>query len=546
MKHCMTYFRTLLLTLAGASLASCYSYDDEQQPESSESMSTVAINIYVPKGTTGTRAGNEYGSGFDQDKVAASEAENAMHSVRIWAFDHNDVTGPAIAYKDTTFAATDEDDNPVYITAHTVYMPIRKNYIRNKAKLDFWVVANTESVGITDLPADESTTRAVLKAKTFGGNYFGLNARQSSVPGSGLPMSAIYMGIDGNGFELSTDGDNIVEDKPQITLTRAISRLRFVFSRNNYSENVKIHRIEVLGESLPLNQYLFPANQSDYNQEENYTVGKLTISNSYNTTYPLFAYPTGGVDGVIVIPVCDDPESLKQGADPNDTDASKYNKRIDDAITDGKACQLTNPYTYLRESFYGLSGKIYYSVDGKEGEADFVTKAPADFSRNHSWIVYGYFKQNKLQLTVTVMPWILKTTEIDYQNTATLDGTPAWVENTYSALSDKEVRILNDETKPLQLKFKLTAPRNYTWVASFTSDTGNPTAFKFLNENNEKVDSYSGTITGAEATIRIVADDYSATENSSAYLNIVIPNVEGHSLIVPEISGFKIIQTVTL
>ena len=46
---------------------------------------------------------------------------------------------------------------------------------------------------------------------------------------------------------------------------------------------------------------------------------------------------------------------------------------------------------YLRESDKKLTGTIRYTIGGKEKETPFEMNAAGDFTRNHTWIVYGYF-----------------------------------------------------------------------------------------------------------------------------------------------------------
>lgn len=524
----------------------------------------LCINVYAPAGQVLTRAG-EYGDDFTtSDKVKATDAENAMHKVQIWAFEHDSGDdAQAIAYKDTTFTATTEGDVTTYVTEHTIQMPILKYYVEKKAKLDFWVVCNPGSTGLTadDLPANDSPTRAKLKALMFGhegtSDYFGTTSRTSQVPAGGLPMTAVYKGSDDKGFELSTDGETIVQQKPNIELTRAISRVRFVFSRSVEASNVTIERITINGQSLPLKQYLFPAGASSYDAGSNAetTENSLVLSNTTVAEYPLFN-SLGSYQGSTIIPPTDNPELLKQGRDGADATAQGYYDRIDEAINQNKACQFTaenSNYIYLRESYYQLRGTIDYTTDGNPGTATFITQTAADFSRNHTWIVYGYFNRGTLQLTVTAQPWWLRTTEMDYSNTLQVpeNGTLQWTANTYDASNSYPNVAETDGIRTLTLasdkvaegKFEITSPKGFIWTAMFRSVSGNPTAFTFTDaEGNNPSQTASGTVGLGSSTIYIKPAQEIVGTTSAAILTIVVRQGEGKNIPVEELSNYRIVQ----
>ena len=62
---------------------------------------------------------------------------------------------------------------------------------------------------------------------------------------------------------------------------------------------------------------------------------------------------------------------------------------------------------YIRETAKRISGKIYYTTGGSEKEASFSMEDGDALTRNHSWLVFGYFSEEAgtLHLTVTVSDW---------------------------------------------------------------------------------------------------------------------------------------------
>jgi hypothetical protein len=64
---------------------------------------------------------------------------------------------------------------------------------------------------------------------------------------------------------------------------------------------------------------------------------------------------------------------------------------------------------YLRESDKLVGGKIYFQIgEDEEKSVEFFLKEAGDFTRNHTWIVYGYFAgNNNLRIfTVVFTPWV--------------------------------------------------------------------------------------------------------------------------------------------
>ena len=524
---------------------------DEQELTGSKAVRMMPISIFTRDAGIATRA---------SDNVVGTDLERTIYSVQLWAFEHGTAeTAEAIAYKDTTFTS----DN---VGSATFYLPVDDNLITSKAKLDFYVVVNPESAGL-NLPRSAAATRTTLTSTMFGregtSDRFGLTNAVHDVPEAGLPMSGIYQGADNNGYQISTDGKTFAETKPNIVVERAISKIRFIFSRSAEATNVTIKRI-VINEpanSLPLKQYIFPATAAQYDQTTNAETASLTFQNPQLASNPLF-YSGTAYNGGTLIPTCDDPELYIKGKVAGDDDAQSYYDRIEAAIADNKLSEDHNAgswCTYLRESFYSLSGTIYYTADGENKEATFTTTVPEDFSRNHIWIVYGYFNRGTLNLTLTVNPWELKPFVLDYSNTLMVpeSGKISWTTGTYNpqfsypqiaaeTIDGSEVYTLTlSRGVTAECTFEITSPQGFTWTASFSTLSGNPTAFKFVDGEGNLSNTYTGTVGVGPSTLRIRAAEANTSVESSAILTIVVRQGEGKNIPVTELSNWKIIQRAT-
>ena len=75
---------------------------------------------------------------------------------------------------------------------------------------------------------------------------------------------------------------------------------------------------------------------------------------------------------------------------------------------------------YLRESDKKITGTITYTVGSSTTElsAPFTMSEAGDFSRNHTWIVYGFFagKDNLKVFSVDVNDWTESSGEREVYN----------------------------------------------------------------------------------------------------------------------------------
>jgi hypothetical protein len=171
-----------------------------------------------------------------------------------------------------------------------------------------------------------------------------------------------------------------------VPLTRAVSKIRFVFAKTTGQPKVSITSITMNAGMIPDEEYLFTTPQS---MTYNANAGELLSS-----------------------PIDD----IKQTADPTDyiyfnQDAQEYENLINTAASKETPEVTVRGPIYLRESDKQLAGTITYTIAGGEPQSvGFQMQQAGDFSRNHTWIVYAYYAgSGKLQVqTVYVKDWSTK------------------------------------------------------------------------------------------------------------------------------------------
>ena len=175
-----------------------------------------------------------------------------------------------------------------------------------------------------------------------------------------------------------------------------------------------------------------------------------------------------------------------------------------------------------------------------------------DLLRNHDVIVFAYLKGGgEIVLTVTVKPWELKESTIEYSQTPIIRGVPKWTDNTYDqTMSYPSVEEEEGGIRTITLRagtaaeysFEITSPQGFSWIANFTSLTGNPQAFKFVHADNSLSDTFTGTIGTGPTTLKIKAATDTPTESSSAILTFTVRQGEGKNIPLSTLSIYKIVQ----
>lgn len=342
----------MLLLMAG-----CTSSSTDEESQKPKEKPVLKIYLFAPESPIVTRAtiGN----------VSASDAEKAIHTIDVWVFEHEapDKKVSYIHLDDVSFTGQKE-----------IAMDISDKFadLPKKPNVDIYVIANKESCGLTSL--SETTTLAELKEVCIHNGSFGIDplTTTTSVSAAGLPMSGLLE-------------NQIVSGIPpvytamthNVKLVRAVSKIRFVFSKSNANPPaISNLGISLKANMLPKQEYIF--------LEDVYPDAKVHIKKTGNDDYETQATLVSDVSGTN-IEDCENPASYAYTSETGQA----YETKINDGITAGDLSEIGT--FYFRESDKKLEGTISYTVGSTPKSADFMMAAAGDFTRNHTWIVYGYF-----------------------------------------------------------------------------------------------------------------------------------------------------------
>lgn len=465
-----------------STMASC-SDQDSQAPATGDE-AYLNLSFSTASATT-SRAGGAENIGNDETQ-ANPTAESDIHSIKVWVFKSG--TGASanpIAYKEDTPSAVDGSTVNGNYTLNLRFL--RKINGEELNNIDLYILANSESTNMAEKLNGKdlrSITRADLQGVTFD-DPFGITAEGKAqttvVPtGKGLPISRAITNI--------AIADHVADTEAgakgkgiSIPLVRAVSKLHFYFARkaNANTENVKVTRIEIDGETFPTASYIFP-------DEEEYTkadANKAATSNKYGT--PSYVTTLLKLDGVgsTEIKEVEDPLTYVQGAGET---AQTYMDRMNNEIGG-------HNLSYLRETNKPITGKIYYQLaeGGIEKSQEFTIPSEDKAIRNRELVVYGYFLQGgALCLDWQVMPWNKVSSEISWSNVncqmyawqtgSTLKPQGGDAEGLYCLVNypryqDEDHKILEDKKSGAAFYFKIESPAGLVWKAHLT----NPTEFAF-------------------------------------------------------------------
>lgn len=462
-----------------STMASC-SDQDSQAPATGEE---AYLNLSFSTASNTTSRASRAGDIGNNETQANPPAESDIHSIKVWVFKSG--TGPSanpIAYK--------EDNTPTAVgggTANGNYTLnlrfLRKINGEELKNIDLYILANSESTNMADKLNGKnlrSITRADLQKATFD-DPFGITtegkAQTTVVPtGMGLPISRAITNI-----EIAKHvADTEIEAKDKgisIPLVRAVSKLHFYFARtadaDALTENVKVTKIEIDGNTFPTESYVFP-DEEDYATAD---ANKAATSNKYGT--PSYVSTLLKLDGVANtgIKAVTDPLAYKRVPGEN---AQTYMNRMNNEIGG-------HNLSYLRETNKPITGKIYYQLadGGSVKSQGFTIPSSGNAIRNRELVVYGYFLQGgALCLDWQVMPWNKVTSEISWSNVncqmfawqtgTTLKPQEGDAEGLYCLVNypryqDKDHKILEDKKSGAAYYFKVESPAGLVWKAHLTN-----------------------------------------------------------------------------
>ena len=366
-KHIGWWLCSMLMLLCW----SCGGQDTDTDTPDVDQGPFLEIKVYSPERSQVTRA--------DIGDVPGDDNENTIHHMNIWVFE-NHGTGQTDDGKFVGYLSV-ANPNPLVDSPYRIL--VSETFVDNPPAVDIYVTANvTESN--TGIKLDRTTTRDQLDAALIGQNYFGLSSPVKVVPTDSLPMSGVLKNQPVVGIA------PIVSVVTNVKVARAVSKVRFVFcnSSDAVDQKLTIQSITFDDEMIPKEEYLF--------LNAPYTGRNFKVGSEYEAAAPLVNTPT-------VVASYSSPTEYAYRGQTGEEYEALINKGIKEEILTevGKF--------YLRESDKKITGTITYTVGSSTTalSAPFTMSEAGDFSRNHTWIVYGFFagKDNLKVFSVDVNDW---------------------------------------------------------------------------------------------------------------------------------------------
>jgi hypothetical protein len=364
--------------------AACSSSDEGgQEGVAAKKPAMLAIYVYAPEQTAAAARQAEVTRGDVGDVNVSSAAEGEIKSLQLWIYESE--SGAYVGYLDTK----DGELAPLNNGEGALYqIPVSDDFASRKPYVNVYVQANVKAancgVGVLN---DETIHGDLMNGAKIASDYFGLGNLVTSVPDEGLPMAGklALQPVVGDAPALRVGSMSAVST---VQLTRAVSKLRFVFAKTTGQPTVTITGITMNAEMIPDEEYLF----------------KTPASMNYNAD----------VAPLLSVPIAD----IASTPDPTqyiyfDQEAQAYENLIN-----GANLTVRGPI-YLRESDKQLSGTISYKIDGgTEQTADFQMQQAGDFLRNHTWIIYAYYAgSGRLQVqSLYVKDWSGKEMSHNFYN----------------------------------------------------------------------------------------------------------------------------------
>ena len=374
----------LLCSMLTVLFSACSSSDAAEGPkEATHQQPQLAIYVYAPEQAAAKR--NAAQTRANEGEVDAITNEGTIKSLQIWIFEKESKN--KVGYFSTEdVTALNEGVGATY------QIPVKDDFASSKPDVNVYVMANVKNAncGIIDEELNKETAHAaLLEGAVIANGKFGLEQNTRSVPTDGLPFSGYLtaQSVVGDAPTLRVVGT--ASALSTVQLTRAVSKLRFVFSKTEGQPKVTIKNIKMNSGMIPNVEYLF----------------QTPASMTYNTEEA----------DMLLTPIDD----IAKTDDPTkfiytDQEAQAYEDLINEAANkqapEEPEVTVEGPI-YLRESDKQLAGTITYTIGGgTEQTANFAMQQTGDFSRNHTWIVYAYYGgSGNLQVqSIYVKDWSTK------------------------------------------------------------------------------------------------------------------------------------------
>lgn len=376
----------LLCSMLTVLFSACSSSDAAEGPkEATHQQPQLAIYVYAPEQAAAKRNGAQ--TRADVGEVNPVTDEGTIKSLQIWVYESE--SGAYVGYFST------EDVAALNSGQGTTYqLPVTDEFAAAKPDVNVYVMANMTNGNYGSAALGENSSReALLNGARIIVYFFGLGELIRNVPSAGLPFSGMLtaQSVVGDAPTLRVGTTSAVST---VQLTRAVSKLRFVFAKATGQETVRITSIKMSAGMIPDEEYLF----------------KTPTSMTYNTAE----------SELLKDPITD----IAETADPTlylytDQSAQAYENLINEAANkQPKEVTVEGPI-YLRASDRQLAGTITYTIGGgAEQTVPFAMQQAGDFGRNHTWIVYAYYGgSGNLQVqSLYVKDWSIKEVNHDLYN----------------------------------------------------------------------------------------------------------------------------------
>ena len=384
----------------------------------------ISILVRLPRGSIP----------FTKGSVDALDNESKIYSLQIWTFLHQDPTAEGyddalpLAYTVLSDIGGWRNQNPYEggdwnedVYTIRIHLPGRVLHMEAEdLKLDFFVLANGGSLGaLASDNREYRMTRSEVRDMSFGyddvtgGDPFGAMPCLSVPQNIGLPMSAYYDAGADVSFLLTNPHPSISviqEFIPVIQLRRAVTRIRFAFSRLRNMNYVYINKIRIIQnpEVSETDEAVIPEREYVFNHSEQ-TSGVVVPST--NPSYEIVIWDAN-LD-YRTIRQTTNPAALVRGdMTPEEYDAFLW----EDLASESPA--TTQQLLYLRETNRHLAVEIDYAFDRYDDQGHLVKEPHAlvipfqgsnvVFPRNYTANLYAYFLEDAILFSVSCDEWSLE------------------------------------------------------------------------------------------------------------------------------------------
>lgn len=374
-----TDIRFWMVTLLFLLMAGC---SDDNAPVKSPvetDYSSFMMYVYMPNGET--RSAED-----DRSIYIDRPFEGTVNSLHVWilARDTNnqliEITEEA-ASNGVLYDNVGSIDSSV--TVKQVAFNVASDFKNNYPYLDVYVIANIESLGKNESwcypkARDVESLQEIenrLESLQLLSDQFGVGDNMVSDASTyGLPMSGYLK-------HASVTKQGVLFSTMSIKVKRAVSKLRFVFSKSNITPDAQVTSVKLNTNMIPDKGYLFRGTAA----ENGVSLNETGYTSSFYGVID-FGAPASINTNMM-------PSSLKWDAY---TSRQQWEDAINAAIKNGEATEFVR--AYLHESPQRLTGTIKYKMTalGEEKSIAFTMAEGNHFLRNRSWTVYAFFSRGGL------------------------------------------------------------------------------------------------------------------------------------------------------